>query len=249
LIEKIFPSAMENLQNTIDRFAEIEKTYHAAVQLELKNLIERKGQELHIPIFKLKKSASPKALIFEMINPLGFAPVRVQEVMDLMESETGRYLVSDRHRILKNRNWLIISPLQTELQEQVMVDAQQKHVHFQPGTLHLRIKAAAEVDLTSNNGSALLDAAKINYTLMLRRWKQGDYFYPLGMPKKKKLARFFIDQKLSMAQKEKVWVIEMDKKILWVVGMRIDDRFKVTSNTTNVLQISFDETSSRQQNK
>ena len=246
LIEKIYPSAIENLQNNIERFTEIEKTYHAAVQLELKKLIERKGEELHIPILKLKKSASPKTLIYEIINPLGFAAVRVQEVMDLMEAETGRYLVSATHRILKNRNWFIISPLQTELQEQVMVDASQKHVHFQPGTLHLRIKPAAEIQLTSTNGSALLDAGKISYPLMVRRWKQGDYFYPLGMPKKKKLARFFIDQKLSLAQKEKVWVIEMDKKIVWIVGMRIDDRFKVTPNTKDVLQISFAETPFRQ---
>jgi tRNA(Ile)-lysidine synthase len=112
----------------------------------------------------------------------------------------------------------------------------------------LTVETASGKVLTSSelkhasNFQACLDAAAIKFPLLLRKWKQGDYFYPLGMPKKKKLGRFFIDAKLSKTEKERIYVVETDKKIIWIVGHRIDDRFKVTEKTKSLLRLSFSQT-------
>ncbi|HLO38430.1 MAG TPA: tRNA lysidine(34) synthetase TilS, partial [Lacibacter sp.] len=132
--------------------------------------------------------------------------------------------------------WFIISPVQSVESATIIIEEKDAEVLFEEGRLSFRKTDASKVDLASPNNIALLDAKEISFPLLLRKWKTGDYFYPLGMKKKKKVARFLIDAKLSKTQKENVWVLESNKRIIWVVNHRIDDRFKLTPATKDVLQ-------------
>jgi tRNA(Ile)-lysidine synthase len=87
--------------------------------------------------------------------------------------------------------------------------------------------------------SVWLDLNDVRFPLILRKWSKGDYFYPFGLGKKKKLARFLIDEKTSLPEKEKTWVLESDKRILWVMGKRIDGRFQVTPGSSRILCLKF----------
>jgi tRNA(Ile)-lysidine synthase len=239
LIQKIYPEAETNLANNLRRFADMELLYEQAVALHKKKLLEFKGQEVHIPVLRLRQSQPLNAIVYEIIKEFGFSSAQVEEVIRLLDSESGRYVPSATHRIIKNRRWLIIAPTQADHAQTLVIDEDEQKIVFENGSLSFEQQHIKNVELSSDPSMAFIDLATIQFPLVLRKWKKGDYFYPLGLRKKKKLARFLIDQKLSLTDKEKVWVLESNKKIGWVIGLRIDDRFKLTEATKQVLKIQF----------
>ncbi|MFL9482725.1 tRNA lysidine(34) synthetase TilS [Chitinophagaceae bacterium LWZ2-11] len=239
-IKEVFPQTEENILHNIDRLQEVEQLYRQAIDLHKAKLIEVKNDEIHIPILKLKKAEPLKTIVWEITKDYSFSANQTDEVIKLFNADNGAFTASATHRIIKNRNWLIIAPKATEEAFFVAVEKDDKEVVFQNGKLSFKIEqASSHVLKTADNSIAALDLNDIKYPLLLRKWKQGDYFYPLGMRKKKKLSKFFIDLKLSTTDKEKVWVLESNKKIMWVIGYRIDDRFKITEVSKELLVINF----------
>jgi len=243
LVQKIYPQAIHNLQGNLERFRDIEELYLQSIHRLKKGLYKRMGEEIHIPVLKLRKLSPLRSIVYEILNEFGFTSSQVGELMGLLESETGKYIQSGTHRILKNRNWLIISPVQGGISQTILIEETDKSVIFEQGILDIGVMPfLSDLDLAGGqlpaaSHIAYLDADQIKFPLLLRKWKQGDYFYPLGMRKKKKLGRFFIDNKYSQTQKEKAWIVEMNKKIIWIVGSRIDDRFKITALTKRILEL------------
>lgn len=238
-VEKIYPQVRGNISANIERIREAAELYDQAVALAKKKMVEIHGTEVRVPVLKLAKSSPRRTLIYEIIKEYGFTAHQAEEVEKLLTSETGRYISSATHRILRNRAWLVISPLEIIKDQVVVVNRGENEVLFSESRLLLKWLEGENVKFASDNNIAVLDAKEIQFPLILRKWKEGDYFYPLGLRKKKKLARFFIDQKLSKNEKEKVWVVESHKKIVWVIGYRIDDRFKITPSTQKALQLSI----------
>ncbi len=244
-ISKVYPQINENLNDNISRFKETEKLYKVAVGDIKKKLVKEKGSEWHIPVKQLM-GYNNKALIYEIISDFGFSEKQIDEVIKLSASDSGKFIDSptSHYRIIRHRHWFIISPVQSGASGMIIIEEKNKHVAFQEGMIEIEglqtsnpDKSGQALNLQTSNSIALLDSKEISFPFILRKWKAGDYFYPLGMKKKKKLSRFFIDQKFSKTEKEKTWVIEMNKKIIWIVGQRIDERFKVTEKTKSVLKL------------
>jgi tRNA(Ile)-lysidine synthase len=247
LINKHFDDAEENIFNNISRLNDAFILYQDAIETHKKKLVEKKGEELHIPILKLLKIKGYETVLYEIVNKFGFSSAQVKEIVKLCRSlHNGSFIESSTHKVFYNRNWLILSAKKSITNAHILVKSGEEIVPFEMGVITFTTEKMDKLPFIQKQAKQsndlaieLVDNSYIEYPLIIRKWKMGDYFYPLGMQKKQKLSRFFINQKLPLTQKENTWIIESNKKIVCVLGLRIDDRFKLKPNTKQVLKICF----------
>ena len=237
VLAKAYPSFRGNLLDNVERFREISGLYQEAVSRKLKKMIVRENEEVKLPVLALLNSGAAISLLHEVLQPFGFSTPQLQGAAKLLKAESGKFIESEKYRLLRNRGWLIVSPKASSLQSAIVIEQPGGEIEFAGGTLRLKLQNAGEV--SAEPDVADVDADLLDFPLLFRKWKTGDYFYPLGMKHKKKLSRFFVDQKLSLFEKENVWVLESKKRIVWVAGLRIDDRFKITPRSKTCLRFSL----------
>ena len=238
-VREVYPQSEQNILHTIKHLREVSEVYKAAMQKIVSKLQFINGHEIHIPVLMWQKAKPLDTITFEMLYPYGFTAAQIPEAIKMLSAHNGAVLISPTHRLIKNRYWMILAPLETATNTSVVVvDQNDASVNYPGGTIQLQT-SAAQVPAVSDNNTCMLDAAALQFPLILRPAATGDYFYPLGMQKKKKLSKFFIDLKLSKTAKEKVWVLVSDNRIAWVIGYRIDNRFKITPASTAAVKCSF----------
>ncbi|XZF15215.1 tRNA lysidine(34) synthetase TilS [Chitinophagaceae bacterium MMS25-I14] len=236
-IEKWFPNAAEQTNASIQRFAQAEILYRRSVEAERKKLVAQRGKDFYIPVRRLARAQPLETLCYELLQPFGFSPAQTSQVLNLLNTESGHYVSSATHRIIRNRDFLVITQHAGEHTDLILVEGVPCVVHTEGASFHFSVKPKPEV-LPTDQDTACIDLKLLEFPLILRRWKTGDYFYPLGMGmKKKKISKYFIDQKLAIHEKERAWVLECNKRIVWLTGMRLDERFKVKPGTHQVLWI------------
>ena len=237
-LQEVFPSVKSTVLNSGKRFEEIEVLFQQKVNEIKKKIVEKRDHGFAIPVNKLKNCKPLDTVMFEIFSAFGFGSHQIPELKKLFDASSGKYMLSSSHRVLRNRDWLLIEPIVEAEQSVKLVEQPQSQIKIENVLLSFQV-VKAEMPIPEDSKSAMLNMEKLKFPLLIRKWKQGDYFYPLGMNKKKKLSRFMTDLKLSLIEKENQWVIESDKKIVWVVGRRIDDRFKIDARTASRLFITI----------
>ncbi|ULQ53759.1 tRNA lysidine(34) synthetase TilS [Flavihumibacter fluvii] len=237
LIEKQYPSLVHTLNESAVQARQAELFLGNAMDACLKKLVEVSGREQQVPVARLLQLPGSGAVLYAWLKPFGFSAAQLPDAMALARSQTGHYIDSESHRLLRNRNWLIVTPREEKASGLLLIDKEAGNISFGNGQLAWETFPYEAQGIPVEPQMAWIDADKITYPLLLRPWKPGDYFYPLGMAKKKKVARFLIDNKLSRTEKDQIWVLESDHRIIWVVGQRMDDRFKIKQSTSRIFQV------------
>jgi tRNA(Ile)-lysidine synthase len=182
---------------------------------------------------ELTKLPYKATVLFELLSPMGFSYDSISKALIAMDSEPGRTFFSETHQLLVDRSQLIVEPI--DIKNEVFVIDDIEAFKALPFTLWATALPANEFILEKDSKTGSFDAEKLEFPLTFRHWNRGDRFYPLGMKQPKKLSDFFTDQKMDRFTKDKIWIMESKGEIAWLVGLRIDDRFKVTGKTREVI--------------
>ncbi len=242
LIQEINPGFEAGFVDRLKVFNDLEKLYTTNIQKINKQLFEKRGNDVYIPILKLKKLNSKRSILFEYLQPHGFNASQVDDILDTLENESGRQFLSPTARLIKDRQFLILThSAQTDFTA-ILINKDDKEVKLSNGTLSVSVEDALKLTIKKDKAYAYLDIDKLEFPLMLRQWKKGDYFYPFGMKlKKKKVSKYFKDQKIPIHEKQMIRILESGKKVCWIAGERPDERFKVTDKTKHVLVLHLKE--------
>ena len=241
-LEQFFPGMRLALNQSIENFAAIEPFYDAAVEHYKNQLITAKDNLMYIDLQRLEQSPSPPTLLYEILKPYGFSNSAASEILERQRQFSGRQFFSNTHRLVHDRHTLILQNIENQTISKI---EKPNEYLIDEHTLNIDVPISMTIDKFVNYPGflpdtspniACLDGDRLQYPLLLRNWKHGDIFRPLGMKKMKKLSDFFIDAKLSLIEKEQCRILFSGGQIAWIVGLRIDDRFKITSKTKKVVK-------------
>lgn len=223
---------------------ETELIFRNAIEEVRKKITHNDINGIHIPIEDLKKLTPLDIYAFELLSPFGFHESVISDILHSPDEVSGKIFYSLTHRLVRNRNELIVSPIPDKKESRlknaiINIPENKKEIRTPIHLSFAKISAGKNFSIDPSNDVANLDLNKITFPLIVRRWEKGDSFYPLGLNKKKKLSDYFIDRKLSIPEKENIWLLCSGSQILWIIGQRIDHRFRVTSKTKEVLQVRW----------
>lgn len=225
-------SALKNFQNTQKNLQSSQALVEDYMALVYKLVITEAANTYKISIPKLKELPHTDELLYELLNGFGFT--EWDDISNLIDAQTGKQIFSKTHQLLKNREELILCKIDLEIDEEEFM-IPKNGIDY---PINLKIESTKYIGETEKN-LEYFAAEKLNFPLTLRKWRSGDTFQPFGMKGRKKISKFFKDKKIPLNEKDKIWLLLSDENIVWIIGHRMDDRFKVTENTKKILKISL----------
>ena len=235
-LKKINPAIEETTKTSMHRLAKTEAFVKYATSNAAKSIVEKKGKDTWIDQSTLKVIPGCEVLLYEFIKEFGFSYLQSIDIIR-NHDESGKIYFGNGFVLNIDRHFLIVSP-QEEFYDEISIEKISEVIILDDHKLIFETFESEEISIKQNENIAQFDMDQLNLPFCLRKWRPGDTFYPLGMSHKKKLSDFMIDAKIPVNLKSRIYVLCSKEDIFWVVGHRIDNRFKITSKTKRVLQIT-----------
>lgn len=232
--EQINPSWEANAAHTMEKITGTLQLQQLGLEVLKNKFVQTTHRDIIISKEIFQQHVHPY-ILYKLIEPYGFNYAVCNNILSVIHGQPGKKFLSATHQLVVDRNALLIS-IRQETPEEVLIEKGQQQA--ERGNLQLSIDSAATSERPENPSTAVLDAAKLVFPLRWRPWRPGDYFYPLGMKHRKKISDFLIDSKIPLPEKERLTVLETNGDIAWVVGYRIDDRFKITAGTNSAIRFT-----------
>lgn len=242
MLKETNPNLLQNFKTTLDHLNDtadiVEESLRAVAKRAIEDLDEH---QITFKIIEFKKANNPKAYLYEMFKDYGFT--EWNDIVNLLDAQSGKQVLSQTHRLIKDREHLILTNRNhldechsERSEESLEIKKTDKKIQTPVGILFFD---EADAVFGKRTNVIFVDKDKLKFPLELRKWQKGDVFHPLGMKGKKKLSKYFKDEKMSLIDKENVWLLISEEKVVWVMNRRADERFKITDKTTNILKIEL----------
>ena len=235
VLKEINPQLLDSFQNTLENLKGSTTIIEDRLEVfKMQTEVISNHAIASYKISEFKKLNSPKAYLFELFKDYGFT--EWNDVLNLLDAQSGKFVQSQSHRLIKHRDILLLAELKTDTYSAITINEGELHVKAPFGELQFETID----DFSKNTDSEIyIDKSILQYPLTLRVWEDGDVFQPSGMAGKKKVSKYLKDEKVSLLEKENTWLLLSGNDVIWVVGKREDERFIVDKNAKKISRIKL----------
>ncbi len=234
VLKELNPNLLTSFENTISNLQQAQSMVDDASRIVYRKVVTDVDFQKRINLSELMQLPNYHAYLYQWLEPFGFSDWIA--IHDLVTAQSGKQIHSQKHTLLKDRNELIIFQKPASATSEIfLIEKDQKEVKF---PLKLSFCTVDDISVQTTN-TIFVDEDALQFPLEIRKWQEGDWFYPFGMSGSKKLSKFFKDEKFSLIDKSQTWLLCSDSQIVWVIGKRQDDRFKISDKTTKILKINY----------
>lgn len=233
ILKSLNPSFLNSFQDTLKHLGQAKSLAEDASVLVYKQVVTEKNGQKFFRLFDLKRLPNYEAYLFEWLQPFGFTAWK--DISNLTEAQSGKFILSEKYRLSKDRDFLILEEIPKEDSTLYEIEADAE-ISI---PIKLKTETVSEAEKRTNPTEIYVDKETLKFPLYIRKWREGDYFCPAGIDGKKKVSKYFKDEKMSLSDKENTWLLLSEDQIVWIIGKRQDKRFKIKNTTNQLLKIAL----------